>query len=185
MSLKIRLTRMGSRHRPFYRLVVAESRVRRDGRVVDTLGFYNPLPLAPEVKVEQGKTLDWLRKGAQASETARSLLKQTGIWQRFQLLKQGKSEEEVEAAVANILAARRQAKAPAVAVSEQPSSSGEAAAEVEAVAKAEPVAAPAKEDRIPEAPAAELQPEPPKEEVPESAPPQESPAAEQGSEQGE
>lgn len=106
MAVKIRLTRRGSTHHPFYRLVVADSRARRDGRVVDTLGYYNPLPVPAEIQVEGLKTLDWLKKGAQPSDTAKSLLKQTGVWQKFQLLKQGKSEEEAEAEVARILEIR-------------------------------------------------------------------------------
>src|SRR3972149_3983834 len=106
MAVKIRLTRRGSTHHPFYRLVVADSRARRDGRVVDTLGYYNPLPVPAVIQVEGIKTLDWLKKGAQPSDTAKSLLKQTGVWQKFQLLKQGKSEEEAEAEVARILEIR-------------------------------------------------------------------------------
>ena len=106
MAVKIRLTRMGSRHRPFYRLVVAESKGRRDGRAVDVLGYYNPLPDPAEIHVDREEALAWLQKGAQPSDTARSLLKQTGVWQRFQLLKQGRTREEADAEVAGILAKR-------------------------------------------------------------------------------
>jgi small subunit ribosomal protein S16 len=167
MAVKIRLTRRGSTHHPFYRLVVADSRSRRDGRVVDTLGYYNPLPVPADVQVEGVKTLDWLKKGAQPSDTAKSLLKQIGVWQKFQLLKQGKSEEEAEAEVAKILeirstkaartteavkakqaAAKKSAPPPAepepeaaVAEPEAPTAEVEPAAETEApAAEAEPAA---------------------------------------------
>ncbi|MCA9428262.1 MAG: 30S ribosomal protein S16 [Candidatus Omnitrophica bacterium] len=134
MALKIRLTRMGSTHRPFYRLIVIDSRSRRDGRGVSTLGYYNPVAQPAEVKIEAEEALGWLQKGAQPSDTAKSLLKQHGIWQRFQLLKQGKSPEEVEAEVAKILETRNQSRANAAAAAE---AKAKAKAEAEAKAKAE------------------------------------------------
>lgn len=103
MALKIRLTRIGSRHRPFFRLVVVDSRARRDGRSVSILGYYNPLAQPHQLKIHQEAVLDWLNKGAQPTETVRSLLKQTGVWQRYQLLKEGKPAEEVEQQVATTL----------------------------------------------------------------------------------
>lgn len=134
MALKIRLTRMGSTHRPFYRLIVVDSRSRRDGRGISTLGYYNPLTQPAEVKIEESAALDWLQKGAQPSDTAKSLLKQHGVWQRFQLLKQGKSPEEVEAEVTRILQARGDNAAKAAAAAE---AKARAKAEAEAKAKAE------------------------------------------------
>jgi small subunit ribosomal protein S16 len=178
MALKIRLTRRGSTHRPFYRLVVADSRTRRDGRVVDTLGYYNPLPAMPEVKVEQGRALGWLQKGATPSDTARTLLKQVGVWQRFQLLKQGKSAEEAEAEVAKILDARASKAAAAEA---KPAEAATEPAPEEPVAEtkaadpkpAEAVAEPAPEEPVAETKAADPKPA---EAVAEPAP--EQPAAE-------
>jgi len=155
MAVKIRLTRRGSTHHPFYRLVVADSRSRRDGRVVDTLGHYNPLPVPADVQVEGVKTLDWLKKGAQPSDTAKSLLKQIGVWQKFQLLKQGKSEEEAEAEVAKILEIR----------STKAAKTTEAVKAKQAAAKksAPPPAEPEPETAVaePEAPTAEAEPEAP------------------------
>jgi small subunit ribosomal protein S16 len=78
----------------------------------------------PEVKIEGGKALGWLQKGATPSETARTLLKQTGIWQRFQLLKQGKSAEEAEAEVSKILDVRA-GKAAAKSAVPKPAASEE------------------------------------------------------------
>ncbi len=103
MALKIRLTRIGSRHRPFFRLAVVDSRARRDGRSVSVLGYYNPLSQPHQLKVHQEEVIEWLKKGAQPTETARSLLKQTGVWQRYQLLKAGKSPEVIEEEVAKSL----------------------------------------------------------------------------------
>ncbi|MCA9448948.1 MAG: 30S ribosomal protein S16 [Candidatus Omnitrophica bacterium] len=159
MALKIRLTRMGSTHRPFYRLIVIDSRSRRDGRGVSTLGYYNPVAQPAEVKIEAEEALGWLQKGAQPSDTAKSLLKQHGIWQRFQLLKQGKSPEEVEAEVAKILETRNQSRANAAAAAEA-KAKAKAEAEEKAAAEAEAQAqeAPAEEAASEEAPAAEETP---------------------------
>ena len=77
MAVKIRLKRMGAKKRPFYRLVVADSRAARDGAFIDTLGFYNPIAEPVELKIDEEKALDWLQKGAQPSDTARSLLKKS------------------------------------------------------------------------------------------------------------
>lgn len=79
MAVKIRLRRMGSRHQPFYRLVVADSRSPRDGAFIETIGRYNPRTDPPTVDVDVDRALDWLRKGAQPTDTARSLLKQKGV----------------------------------------------------------------------------------------------------------
>lgn len=103
MALRIRLTRVGSRHRPCFRLAVVDSRSRRDGRSTAVLGYYHPLDEPHTLKIQSETALEWLKKGAQPTDTARSLLKQAGVWQRFQLQKQGKSEEEVEAEVAKSL----------------------------------------------------------------------------------
>ena len=103
MALKIRLTRIGSRHRPFFRLAVVDSRARRDGRSVSILGYYNPLSQPHQLKVHQEEVIEWLNKGAQPTETARSLLKQTGVWQRYQLMKLGKPPEVIEEEVAKCL----------------------------------------------------------------------------------
>lgn len=83
MAVKIRLKRMGAKKKPFYRLVVADSRAARDGAFIDTLGFYNPITEPVELKIDEEKTLDWLQKGAQPSDTARSLLKKSGVMEKF------------------------------------------------------------------------------------------------------
>lgn len=83
MAVRIRLKRMGAKKRPFYRLVVADSRAARDGAVIETLGYYNPIADPVELNIDEEKALDWLKKGAQPSDTAKSLLKRTGIMDKF------------------------------------------------------------------------------------------------------
>lgn len=79
MATKIRLMRMGAKKRPFYRLVVADSRAPRDGRFVEILGHYNPLADPAEVVVDTEKAAMWLARGAQPSEAARRLLRKVGL----------------------------------------------------------------------------------------------------------
>jgi small subunit ribosomal protein S16 len=77
--VKIRLKRMGAKKRPFYRLVVADSRSPRDGRFIELLGFYDPLPNPAKVQIDGDKVREWIRKGARPSDAARALLVQEGI----------------------------------------------------------------------------------------------------------
>ncbi|NLM40600.1 MAG: 30S ribosomal protein S16 [Firmicutes bacterium] len=83
MAVRIRLKRMGAKKRPFYRLVVADSRAARDGRFIETLGYYNPIADPAEIKVDEEKALYWLQKGAQPSDTARSILRKSGVLDKF------------------------------------------------------------------------------------------------------
>lgn len=77
--VKIRLKRMGAKKRPFYRLVVADSRSPRDGRFIELLGYYDPLTNPAKVQVDADKVHEWIRKGARPSDAARALLVQQGI----------------------------------------------------------------------------------------------------------
>lgn len=74
---------MGSKRKPFYRLVVADSRAPRDGRFIEEVGYYNPLSDPKQVKIEEERVMDWLQKGAQPSDTVRSLLSNAGIMKKF------------------------------------------------------------------------------------------------------
>ena len=75
MAIKIRLTRMGSKKKPSYRIVAVNSETRRDGRPLEFLGFYNPMTDPVEFNVAKEKVQNWLDRGAQPSDTVRSLLK--------------------------------------------------------------------------------------------------------------
>ncbi len=77
--VKIRLKRMGTTKRPVYRLVVADSRSPRDGRFIEAIGFYDPLPDPAVVRIDEEKVRTWMRKGARPSDSARFLLVQQGI----------------------------------------------------------------------------------------------------------
>ncbi|HLT58762.1 MAG TPA: 30S ribosomal protein S16 [Limnochordales bacterium] len=83
MAVRIRLKRMGAKKRPFYRLVVADSRAARDGRFIEQLGHYNPIAEPAQIVVNEERALEWLRRGAQPSDTARALLKKAGVWEKF------------------------------------------------------------------------------------------------------
>lgn len=83
MATRIRLKRMGAKKAPFFRMVVAESSSPRDGKVIEEIGYYNPRRDPVEVKIDEQKAYDWLRKGAKPSETARALLAKVGVWSRF------------------------------------------------------------------------------------------------------
>ena len=90
MSVKIRMRRMGSKRKPFYRIVVADSRMPRDGRFIEEVGYYNPLTNSDEVKLEEDKIFEWPEKGAQPSDTVRSLLSKAGLMTRYHDAKYGK-----------------------------------------------------------------------------------------------
>ena len=77
--VKIRLKRIGAHKKPFYRVVVADSRTPRDGRFIEELGTYDPLKDPAEIKIDAEEAQKWLDNGAQPTETVRSLLKKSGI----------------------------------------------------------------------------------------------------------
>lgn len=79
MAVKIRLTRLGSKKAPFYRVVVADSRYPRDGRFVEEIGYYDPTKEPSVVKIDGEKAKSWIAKGAQPTDTVKVLLKNEGI----------------------------------------------------------------------------------------------------------
>lgn len=81
--VKIRLKRVGATKHPKYRMVVADGRVRRDGRVIEEIGFYDPQKEPAEVRINEEAALKWLRSGAQPTETARELLKKIGAFEKL------------------------------------------------------------------------------------------------------
>ncbi|WP_010630977.1 30S ribosomal protein S16 [Sporolactobacillus vineae] len=83
MSVKIRLKRMGAKKRPFYRVVVADSRSPRDGRFIEEIGTYNPVSTPKAFTINEDKALDWLQKGAQPSDTVRNLFSKNGLMEKF------------------------------------------------------------------------------------------------------
>lgn len=97
MAVMLRFRRMGSRKRPFYRLVAADSRFQRDGRFLEILGYYDQKTKPFKFEVNREKTLNWLCHGAQMSHTVECLLRREGIVQEFNLSKiKGKSSSKSE-----------------------------------------------------------------------------------------
>ena len=84
MAVKIRLKRLGKIRAPYYRIVVADSRTKRDGRVIEEIGKYHPTEEPSLIEVQSDRAQYWLGVGAQPTEQVRALLKLTGDWGRFQ-----------------------------------------------------------------------------------------------------
>jgi small subunit ribosomal protein S16 len=113
MATTIRLTRMGRKQAPFYRLVVCDSRTRRDGDYIESLGYYNPMPDAYQLEVDHTKAVDWLGKGAQPTTTAKSLLRNEGVLLRWHLMKSGTATEDIDSQV-EAFRSRRASEADAI-----------------------------------------------------------------------
>jgi small subunit ribosomal protein S16 len=82
VSVKIRLQRVGTKKKPFYRVVAIDSRKKRDGRVIEFIGRYQPIVKDKQFDVDEEKVLKWLGLGAQPTDTIQQLLKNEGIWQK-------------------------------------------------------------------------------------------------------
>jgi small subunit ribosomal protein S16 len=97
LAVRLRLRRMGRKKRPFYRIIAADQRAPRDGRFIETIGYYNPLTNPHTIEVKKDRALYWLKNGAQPSDTVASLFRQTGVMIEFSLHKQGKDDAYVNA----------------------------------------------------------------------------------------
>ena len=93
--VKIRLRRMGKKKQPTYRVVVTDSRSPRDGRFIETIGFYNPRTEPSTVEIKADRALYWLSQGAQPSDAVARLLRDKGILDRFARLKEGEDLESL------------------------------------------------------------------------------------------
>ncbi|MDO4847300.1 MAG: 30S ribosomal protein S16 [Clostridiaceae bacterium] len=79
MAVKIRLRRMGAKKAPFYRIIVADSRSPRDGKCIEEIGYFDPMKEPVVVKIDAEKAAQWIKNGAQPTDTVKALLKQNGI----------------------------------------------------------------------------------------------------------
>jgi small subunit ribosomal protein S16 len=79
MAVKIRLTRFGTKKKPFYRIVVTDARAPRDGRFIEKIGTYDPKQDPPNINIDAERATEWLQKGAQTSPTVAQLLRRAGI----------------------------------------------------------------------------------------------------------
>ncbi|MDR7483015.1 MAG: 30S ribosomal protein S16 [Armatimonadota bacterium] len=84
MAVKIRLMRMGAKHQPVYRVVVADSRTPRGGKYLEALGYYNPRTEPSTIRLDEDRVRRWLDRGARPSQAARVLLEKTGILRRWE-----------------------------------------------------------------------------------------------------
>ena len=96
MATKIRLKRIGRRNRPFYRMVVMDSRSRRDGAAIEELGWYNPIDLDDSFSLKEERILHWLKDGAQTTDAAHKLLRRAGIAHKWHLINQGLDDSQLE-----------------------------------------------------------------------------------------
>lgn len=92
MAVKIRLKRMGAKKNPFYRVVVADSRSPRDGRFIEALGHYDSTTEPAVVKIDEEKAIEWLKKGAQPTDTVKALFSKAGIMKKWDEMKRTKKE---------------------------------------------------------------------------------------------
>ena len=189
MALKIRMSRGGSKKRPFYRIVVADSRMPRDGRYIERLGTYNPLlpkDGGERVKLDTDRAKHWIDQGAKPSDRVARFLDDAGLWKREprnnpEKAKPGlKAQERLEAqkeAEEEAKRAAEEAAAEEVAAEEAPAE--EAPAEEASAEEASAEEAPAEEAAAEEAPAEEA---PAEEAAAEEAPAEEA-AAEEAAEE--
>lgn len=104
---------MGRKKRPYYRIIAVDSRKKRDGAYLEKIGYYHPLDDPPGIKVDADKALKWLRVGAQPSDTVRSLLRREGIWLRFRMEKRGLTEDQINEAMIEWFAKKKETEAEA------------------------------------------------------------------------
>lgn len=141
MAVKIRLKRFGKIRAPYYRIVVADSRTKRDGRVIEEIGKYHPTEQPSVIEVDSERAQYWLSVGAQPTEQVTALLKLTGDWGKFKGDKDAKSTVQVAEAKAAFEA----------------DSSKKSVIKPKAEKKAEPAEAPAADAEAAEAPAADAE----------------------------
>ncbi len=96
MATKIRLKRIGRRNRPFYRLIVIDSRKQRDGAAIEEVGWYNPIDDGHSYDLKGDRILHWLSQGAVPTNAAHKLMRRAGIAHRWHLMQQGMDEAEID-----------------------------------------------------------------------------------------
>ena len=110
MAVKLRLKRMGSKQKPFYRIVAADSRSPRDGRFIETIGTYNPIKKPAELNIDEEKALKWLNNGAIPTDTVKNLFTQKQINAKYAESKIKKSSKPAKTKTTKV---EKEEKAPA------------------------------------------------------------------------
>jgi small subunit ribosomal protein S16 len=159
VAVKLRLMRMGKKKQPTYRVVAADSRSPRDGRFIEIVGVYDPRPDPSAIRIDNDKAVDWLRKGAQPTESVRKLLEISGAWETFSGDATSRPVAEPATkpakATATKSAAKSAAKSTAKSTTKKAAASTKATAEPGADMAPEPEAAEAGADVAPETKATE------------------------------
>jgi small subunit ribosomal protein S16 len=117
VAVKLRLMRMGKKKQPTYRVVAADSRSPRDGRFIEIVGVYDPRPDPSAIRIDNDKAVDWLRKGAQPTESVRKLLEISGAWETFSGQPASKPARDAALAPAGKAASKSTAKKAAAKTS--------------------------------------------------------------------
>lgn len=99
MAVKLRLTRMGRKKRPYYRIVAVDSRTRRDGAYIEKVGTYDPVTRPARLEIDHDLAIKWLKRGATPSDTVRSLFRHDGVMLRFDMVKRDYEQTRIEEAV--------------------------------------------------------------------------------------
>ncbi|MFB8148178.1 30S ribosomal protein S16 [Microbacterium sp. NPDC056003] len=140
MAVKIRLKRLGKIRAPYYRIVVADSRTKRDGRVIEEIGKYHPTEEPSFIEVDSERAQYWLSVGAQPTEQVRALLKLTGDWGQFKgdkdavstvKTREAKADFEVDSSKKSVIKpkAEKKAEEPAEAPADEATDAADGAAE--------------------------------------------------------
>jgi small subunit ribosomal protein S16 len=96
VAVSIRLRRMGAKKRPYYRVIATDSRMPRDGRFIEVLGYYHPIEKPAKVSLDEDKIFLWLERGAKPSDTVASLFKEIGLFKKWSKKKKGEDISEIE-----------------------------------------------------------------------------------------
>jgi small subunit ribosomal protein S16 len=162
--VKLRLRRVGKKKQPVYKIVAADSQASRNGKYIESIGQYNPLVNPIVINVNEPRLFSWLKRGAQPTDTLRSLLQRKGLWMQWGMMKKGADAPAISAAMEKwqMLQAEklqresdRKARRKAAHRKKAAESSAPAAAAAPAAAPEEPAAMPASaEPAAPAAPAA-------------------------------
>lgn len=152
MAVKIRMRRMGAKNRPSFRFVATDSRMPRDGRFIEILGYYSPIDKPAKVNVKEERIYHWLKQGATPSDTVNSILKQIGLMRKWEMMKKGEDVSGVTI-LTQLKEKTKRKKGKKAKATEAAAAAGEKAPE-EKAEKIEP-----KEEKKEEEPAAKVEKE--------------------------